>query len=296
MRTTSPARAGWWFGLLGVTSFSLTLPATRTAVTAFDPVTVTLGRALVAALLAGLLLWITRQRVPPRSQWIGLAVVAAGVVLGFPLLSAWAMRLVPASHGAVVLGLLPLATAGVSVIRAGERPSVWFWLTSVAGSTVVVGYALSTGAGRLHLADLALLGAVLAAAVGYAEGGRLARELGAWQVISWALVLAAPFLAVPMVVAVWASGPSGPLSAWIAFGYLAVVSQFLGFISWYRGLALGGVAQVSQLQLLQPFLTTVASGLIWGERITPAGIGAALVVAATVALGRKATVAGPGTS
>jgi len=285
-----------WFGLLGVASFSLTLPATHTAVSAFDPVVVTLGRALGAALLAALLLGMTRQRVPARTHWNGLAVVAAGVVVGFPLLSAWAMRQVPASHGAVVLGLLPLATAGVSVLREGERPSAGFWAASVAGSAVVVGYGLSTGAGRLQMADLALLGAVLSAAVGYAEGGRLARELGAWQVIGWALVLAAPFLVVPTALTVWRHGLEGPLPAWVAFGYLAVVSQFLGFISWYRGLALGGVARVSQLQLLQPFFTMVAAGLLWGERITPLGIGAAVLVAATVALGRKAPAAGPGAS
>lgn len=293
MRPGSSAHAGMWYGFLGVVSFSLTLPATRTAVTSFDPVAVTMGRALVAAVLAAAMLWLTRQRLPSRSQWASLVVVAAGVVLGFPLLSAWAMRQVPASHGAIVLGLLPLVTAGVATKRAGERPSGWFWLASLAGSLAVVGFAVSTGAGRPQVADVALFGAVLAAAVGYAEGGRLARDLGGWQVISWALVLAAPFLAVPMAVLVWERGFAGPPAAWAAFGYIAVVSQFLGFIAWYRGLALGGVARVSQLQLLQPFLTLIASGLIWGERITPVAIGTAAVVAATVALGRKAPVAGP---
>lgn len=283
-------RTGLWFGFLGVAAFSLTLPATRTAVTAFDPVVVTLGRALVAALLAGLLLWLTRQRAPSRSQWISLTVIAAGVVLGFPLLSAWAMRQVPASHGAIVLGLLPLATAGAGALRAGERPSSSFWLASLAGSAAVIGFALATGAGSLHIADLALLGAVLAAAIGYAEGGRLARELGSWQVISWALVLAAPFLLVPMGFAVKAHGLAGPYSAWIAFGYVTVISQLLAFFAWYKGLALGGVARVSQLQLLQPFMTMIASWLLWGEQLTAIGLVAALIVAATVAIGRRTPV------
>jgi drug/metabolite transporter (DMT)-like permease len=283
-------RAGLWYGFLGVASFSLTLPATRTAVTAFDPVLVTLGRALVAALLAAILLLATRQRAPSRSQWASLAVVATGVVLGFPLLSAWAMRQVPASHGAIVLGLLPLATAGVGAWRAGERPSLGFWLASIAGSVAVIGFALTTGAGSLGLADLALIGAVLAAAVGYAEGARLARDLGGWQVISWALILSAPFLAVPFGISVWTHGVAAPFSAWAAFGYVAIVSQFFGFFAWYKGLALGGVARVSQLQLLQPFLTMIASGLLWGEQITTLALGSALVVAATVAIGRKAPV------
>lgn len=284
-------RKGLWFGFLGVASFSLTLPATRTAVIAFDPVVVTLGRALVAALLSGLLLWLSRQRWPTRSQWASLTVVAAGVVLGFPLLSAWAMRQVPASHGAIVLGLLPLATAGAGALRAGERPSRSFWLASLAGSAAVIGFALATGAGALQAADLALLGAVLAAAIGYAEGGRLARELGSWQVISWALILAAPFLLIPMALAVGAHGISGPPSAWAAFGYVAIISQLLGFFAWYKGLALGGVARVSQLQLLQPFMTMIASWLLWGEQLTLIGLGAAVIVAGTVALGRRAPVA-----
>lgn len=284
--------AGLWYGFLGVASFSLTLPATRVAVSAFDPIAVTLARALIAAFLAVAILWITRQKAPSRAQWRSLVLVAAGVVLGFPLLSAWAMRQVPAAHGAVVLGLLPLATAGAATWRTGERPALGFWLASMAGTAVVVGFALRTGAGHLQAADLALLGAVLAAAVGYAEGGRLARDLGGWQVISWALVLAAPFLVLPMALTVQQHGLSGTFSAWLSLGYLGVVSQFLGFMPWYRGLALGGVAQVSQLQLLQPFLTILASGLLLGEQITLTAVGVALVVVATVALGRKAPVAG----
>ncbi len=279
-------RKGLWFGFLGVASFSLTLPATRLAVHDFDPLVVTLGRALIAFLLAAGALLATRQRRPTPAQWRQLAVIASGVVLGFPLLTAWAMRYVPASHGAVVLGLLPLFTAGAAALRGGERPSLRFWVASAAGSAAVVAFGLSQGAGSLHLADLALLGAVLAAAIGYAEGGRLAREMGGWQVISWALVLAAPFLAIPAWFAVQAHGLPGTPQSWLAFAYVGVVSQFLGFFAWYKGLALGGVARVSQLQLLQPFLTLLASGLFLGEAITPSSLGVAVLVFTAVLLGR----------
>lgn len=285
------AHQGFWYGLAGVASFSLTLPATRVAVGAFAPVTVGLGRALVAAVLAAAALRLARQPLPRGAQWRSLALVAAGVILGFPLLSAWAMQRVPATHGAIVLGLLPLATAGAAALRAGERPSRSFWLAAAAGSAVVLAFALGTGAGRLQAEDLALLGAVAAAALGYAEGGRLARDLGGWQVIAWALVIAAPVLALPVAVAVWRTGMSGPPQAWLAFGYVAAVSQFAGFVAWYKGLALGGVARVGQLQLLQPFLTILASGLLLDEPVTPGTFAAALLVVATVALGRRAPIA-----
>jgi drug/metabolite transporter (DMT)-like permease len=286
-------RAGLWYGLLGVFSFSLTLPATRVAVAYLDPTVVGLGRALVAAALAALLLKATRQRLPTRAELRSLAIVASGVILGFPFLSAWALRQVPAAHGAIVIGLLPLATAFAAAIRVGERPSWQFWLASLAGSAIVIGFALVSGGGGLQLADLALLAAVAAGALGYAEGGRLARTLGGWQVISWALVLAAPFISIPVGIALWQHGAAAPPSAWLAFSYVAVVSQFLGFFAWYRGLALGGVARVSQIQLLQPFLTLVASALLLHEQITLATVLVALVVMLTVALGRRAAVARP---
>ncbi|HLN63026.1 MAG TPA: DMT family transporter [Symbiobacteriaceae bacterium] len=280
-------RAGLWYGFLGVASFSLTLPATRVAVQEIDPLVVTLGRALIAALLAAVLLLATRQERPGRRLWLRLAVVAGGVVLGFPLLTAVAMRSLPASHGAIVLGLLPLFTAGAAAFRGGERPSLRFWLASLAGSSVVVGFGVSLGAGGLQWADLALLGAVLAAAVGYAEGARLAREIGGWQVISWALVLAAPVLFVPAVLLAARHGLSASAQAWAGFAYVGVVSQFLGFIPWYKGLALGGTARVSQLQLLQPFLTILASAALLGEQITLATLLAGLLVVGTVAVGKR---------
>lgn len=289
-RSIHPETIGLVYGFLGVLSFSLTLPATRVAVSQLNPSFVGLGRGVVAGVAAAFILWLTHQPLPNVKQLRGLLIVAAGVVLGFPLLSAWAMQQLPAAHGAVVLGLLPLATAIAGVVRSGDRPSRLFWLASLAGSATVVGFAVSSGAGSLQIEDLVLLAAVIAAALGYAEGGRLARELGGWQVICWALVIAAPLEAIPTV---WIAGnqplQASPL-AWFAFAYLCLVSQLVGFFAWYHGLAIGGVARVSQMQLLQPFLTIVFSALLLNETITPATVAAALLVILSVALGRKAKI------
>ncbi len=290
-KARSRENRGLWYGFVGVLAFSLTLPMTKLAVAAFDPVEVGLGRAVVAAILAGTLLLATRQSWPQRQQWVRLGVIAGGVIVGFPLLSAWAIQRVPAAHGAVIIGLIPLATALVSVWRSDERPSRRFWVASVLGSLTVVGFALRNGAGQLQVADLALLGAVGAAAVGYEEGGRLARELGGWQVISWALVLAAPVLVIPVGLALARHAMHGPASAWLGFAYVAVVSQFLGFFAWYHGLALGGVARVSQLQLMQPFLTIIAAVVLLHESITPLTLAAAIMVMVFVALGKRSMVA-----
>jgi drug/metabolite transporter (DMT)-like permease len=242
--------------------------------------------------LSVVLLWTTGQRWPARRYLPSLGIVAAGVILGFPLLSAWALRRVPATHGAIVLGLLPLATTAAAAWRASERPSRRFWVTSAIGSCAVVGYAiLSSGAGRPQIEDLALLGAVVAAALGYAEGGRLARDLGGWQVISWALVLAAPFIAIPVALVVRRHGLLGPPIAWACFGYVAIISQLLAFFAWYRGLALGGVARVGQVQLLQPFFTIAAAALLLGEHVSLLTGVALLAVVASVAIGRKAAIA-----
>jgi drug/metabolite transporter (DMT)-like permease len=293
MRTAQPLphneTAGLLYGLLGITIFGFTLPATRIAVADLSPTFVGLGRALVAAALAALLLAATRQAWPTRRQARQLGLVAAGVVVGFPLLSAWALRVVPANHGAIMLGILPLATAIAGSLRAGERPSWQFWLVALSGSLVVLWFALFSGGG-LQLADLALIGAVAAAAFGYAEGARLARELGSWQVICWALVLAAPFLALPVAWVVASEGLRASPAAWLGFSYVSVFSMFIGFFAWYRGLALGGIARVGQVQLLQPFVTLAASVALLGETITPVTLGVALVVAAIVAIGRKTAI------
>ncbi len=290
-RTLTADTLGLLLGSLGLLAFSLTLPMTRLAVGSLDPTIVGLGRSLVAAVLAAIYLRATRQPKPTRRQWGSLALVAGGVVLGFPLLSAWATVRLPAAHGAIILGVLPLLTALAGVLRAGERPSRGFWLAGLAGSAVVIGFALSQGAGGLQVADVVLLGAVAAAALGYAEGGRLAREMGGAQVICWALLLAVPFVALPVLQAVGAHGLSAPPAAWVGFAYVALISQFLGMFAWYRGMALAGVARVGQLQLLQPFLTLIWSAALLGEVITPPMLVAAGLVLIIVALGRRAGVA-----
>lgn len=284
---------GLIYGFIGIVAFGFTLPATRTAVADLDPTFVGLGRALVAAILASILLLITHQKRPTRAQVKSLLIVGAGVVVGFPLLSAWALREVPANHGAIMLGILPLATAIAGVMRAGERPSWVFWCISLLGSSIVLGFALLSGGGSIHLPDLALIGAVIMAALGYAEGGRLAREIGSWQVICWALILAAPFLIIPVAWAATAHGLHASPWAWAGFTYLSVISMFLGFFAWYRGLALGGIARVGQIQLLQPFVTLGASAFLLGEMITPQTIVIAVVVALVVALGRKTAIHRP---
>jgi drug/metabolite transporter (DMT)-like permease len=219
--------------------------------------------------------------------------VALGCVLGFPLLSSIAMRSVPASHGAVLAGLLPLATALYAALRGYERPSTGFWFVALLGTGLVVAFALRQGGGHLLPADLLMFGAVVSAAAGYAEGGRLARTLGGQEVICWALVLAA----VPAAVLLLALegdqlarlGAVGPAS-WLGFGYVTTFSMFIGFFFWYRGLALGGVARVGQVQLLQPFLTLAGAALLLGETLTLANVGFALAVIATVAVGRRMQV------
>lgn len=274
--------AGTGFGLLGVVGFSFTLPATRLAVASLDPVVVGLGRGLVAACLAAPLLLATRQPRPRVRQCCSLALVIAGVIIGFPMLSAWAMQHVPASHGAVVLGLLPIATAAASVLRTDERPTLGFWASSALGSVAVLGFALSSGGGAFHPADIALIAAVILAAVGYAEGGRLARELGGWQVICWALVLAAPLLIIPVAIALGRHGYAATASASAGFAYLSVISAFLAFFAWYHGLATGGIARVSQVQLLQPFITLAFAALALGERPAITDVAAATLVVASV--------------
>jgi drug/metabolite transporter (DMT)-like permease len=281
---------GFVFGFLGVLGFSLTLPVTRVAVAELDPTFVALGRALVAALLAAIALRLTRQSWPGRNHLAALGLVAAGVVIGFPLLSAWALTQVHASHGAVMLGVLPLATAIAGVLRAGERPSWAFWIASGIGSALVIGFALASGAGQLQIADAALIGAVAAAALGYAEGGRLARTLGGWQVICWALVLAAPILILPVGASMALHGLQASRAAWAGFAYLSVISMFLAFFAWYHGLALGGIARVGQVQLLQPFLTLGASALLLHEVVTAPMLVVAAAVAVVVLIGRKARV------
>ncbi len=277
---------GLLLGLLGVLSFSLTLPATHVAVESFDPLFVSMGRAVVAAFAAAIYLLATRQRWPTVGEWKALTMVSLGAVVGFPVFTAFAMQRVAASHGGVVLGILPLMTAAAGFLFYHERPSPRFWLFALLGSALVVAFSLLRGSGSLQIADMALLAAVLCVSLSYAVGARLAQSLGGLQVISWALVLAAPLLLWPALHYAPTSFDQ-PKSAWLSFGYVSIVSQFLGFWPWYRGLALGGIARVSQVQLLQPFFTVVAAALLLDEPVELMTVIFAVLVFLVVALGRK---------
>ena len=292
--TRHARRAGLVYGLVGVVVFGLTLPVTRLAIRSFSPEMIAFGRVALAGSLGAIALFVMRQPVPDRADWGRLARVALGVGLGFPLLATIAMKYAPASHGGIVLAVLPLGTATASVWVAGERPSRAFWLVAVAGMVAVLVYALIAGAGSeaLQWADLALGGAVVAASIAYAESGVLARRYGGWQVISWALAVAAPAMAVLLAIF---GGPvpwSAPAVDWAAFLYLAIMSQFVGFFAWNRGLAMGGIARVGQLQLLQTFVTLAASAAMLGEHIGALEIGFSLLVAALVAIGWRTRIRG----
>ncbi len=299
--TTSPAataaraglsRAGLLWGFLGVLAFSFTLPFTRIAVATLDPLFVGAGRAVVAAALAAIVLAVTRTGLPARRLWPRILVVAAGVVVGFPFLTSFALQTAPAAHGAVVIGLLPAATAAVAVLRGRERPSRLFWLASLAGAAAVIGFTVlsSGGFGGLHLSDLLLVGAVIAAAVGYAEGGLLAREISSWQVICWALVAASPVMLVLTGVSLAQHPPVAPVEGWLSFGYVCLFSMFLGFFAWYRGLGIGPIASVSQIQLVQPVLTILWAALLLGEPLTVLTVVGALAVIACAALAVRSRV------
>jgi drug/metabolite transporter (DMT)-like permease len=286
---TSSTR-GYIFGFIGVAIFSLTLPFTHVAVRELDPVFTAMGRTVAAAVCAIIILLATRQPWPSKQDINRLVIVAAGVIFGFPLFSALAMKTATASHGTVVLGLLPLATAFMSTIFAGEKPTQRFWIWSILGSALVITYALWDGGRELRGADTLLLFAVITASMGYAAGGSLSRTLGGWQVICWALVVALP-LTLPITLYM-AHGITAPVStiAWTSFAYLALMSQLIGFFAWNKGLAIGGVAKVGQVQLLQTFMTLAASALFFGDTFTLRSMIFASLVALCVWFGRKAQV------
>jgi drug/metabolite transporter (DMT)-like permease len=285
---------GMLLGLAGVMIFSLTLPMTRIVVQEWSPFLNGLGRALAAAVPAALLLAYRREAWPTWRQIKSLGVIALAVIIAFPVFSAWALQTVPVSHGAVVGGLQPLFVALYATWLAHERPSKAFWASALAGSGIVVAFALQQGGGALQAGDALMLIAVGVGALGYAEGARLAKEMGGWQVICWALVLAAPILVLPVGWLAWEQHVRHPgsasLSTWLAFGYVAFFSQFIGFFAWYAGLAKGGIARVGQVQLLQIFFTMAFSALLFGERVAPSTWFFAAAVIAIVMIGRKASV------
>ncbi|QNP73730.1 DMT family transporter [Streptomyces roseirectus] len=286
--TLPGARLGTLQAGLGVVAFSLTFPATAWGLESFGPWSLVAVRCVLAAVIAGGCLLALRVPLPAREHRAGLVVVAAGVVVGFPLLTTLALRTSSTAHAAVVVGLLPLTTALFSALRTGARPSRTFWVAAGAGAVAVAGFTVRQSGGAVSGADVYLFAALIVCAAGYTEGGRLARVMPGWQVIAWALVLCLP-LAVPAAgvalsyesVELSARGVAGLL--WVAAG-----SQFLGLVVWYRGMASIGIPKASQLQLAQPLLTLLWSVVLLSEHLTPAAPLTALGVVACIAVTQRA--------
>lgn len=265
--TQSQSRNGWISGLVGILIFSGSLPATRVAVMDFDPLFLTVARATIAGVLALMILIVSKTARPRKTDRVSLFVVAGGVVVGFPLLTALALEHISSARSIVFIGLLPLATAIFGMLRGGERPSGIFWVFSILGSALVAGFAISgSDAGSLR-GDLYMLGAIVVCGLGYAEGGKLSRHMGGWQVICWALVISLVPMAILSVVMLPDSAAAIGFRAWIGLGYVSVFSMLIGFFFWYRGLAIGGIAAVGQLQLLQPFFGLMLASLILAEPV-----------------------------
>ena len=282
----SPA-SGWGNGLLGVIIFSGSLPATRVAVGGFSALFLTSARAIIAALIGAAVLFLLRQARPERKDLVSLAIVSIGVVVGFPLLTAFALQHITSAHSIVFIGLLPLSTAIFAVLRGGERPQPLFWLFAVLGSATVAGFAMSNGGSASLTGDLPMVAAIVLCGLGYAEGAALSRRLGGWQVISWALLLALPLM-VPLAALTWPPAWNDVgAAAWIGLAYVSVFSMFVGFIFWYRGLAIGGIARVGQLQQLQPFFGLALAGLLLHEPVAWSMIAATALVVVCVVFARR---------
>ncbi|MHC8377726.1 DMT family transporter [Pseudomonas sp. MDT1-16] len=285
--TTEKTASGWLNGFIGVLIFSGSLPATRLAVLEFDPVFLTVARAAIAGVLALCMLVLFKENRPAKRQLLPLMIVAMGVVVGFPLLTALALQYVTSAHSIVFVGLLPLATAVFGVLRAGERPRPVFWFFSVLGSALVVGFAVSQGLTASATGDILMLLAILACGLGYAEGAKLSRTLGGWQVISWALVLSLPVM-IPLTGLLAPASFSGITTpAWISLAYVSIFSMLIGFVFWYRGLAQGGIAAVGQLQLLQPFFGLALAATLLHEQVSIGMLGVTVAVILCVAGARK---------
>lgn len=287
MNGDQPTLEAWGNGLLGVLIFSASLPATRVAVAGFEPMFLTAARGAIAAALGLALLLLLKPVKPEKRDIWPLFITMLGVVVGFPLLTALALQHINSARSIVFIGLLPLATAVFGVLRGGERPKPAFWLFSAIGSATVAGFALANGGQASLKGDLYMLAAIILCGLGYAEGAVLSRRLGGWQVISWALLLGAPL----MLALAFATRPATfagiPATAWAGLAYVSVFSMLVGFIFWYRGLALGGTARIGQLQLLQPFFGLLLAGWLLGETVTWGMIAAAGIVVVCVAFAKK---------
>ncbi len=285
--SSSRERLGLLLGFIGMAIFGGTLPATRLAVAEIDPIALTAVRTAIAGLCSLALLIALRRPLPPRPLWPQLALVMLCVAILFPLLMAEGMQRVDASHGGVVLGVLPIATALVAVAITHERPPPLFWIAAVAGAALVIAFALRGGGGSLSAGDLFLFASVAVAAIGYAFSGRLTAKMPGWEVISWVLVIALPF-ALPAAALTMPADPLHiSLKPWLGLVYVALFSQWIGFFAWNAGMVMGGIARVSQIQLLQPFITFVLASLFNGETITLQIVLFAAAVVATVAISAR---------
>ncbi len=290
MKGLSRETLGLIIGTIGVIIFGVTLPMTRIAVVSLDPWFVTMGRAALAGLVALCVLVVLKRSVPTRSELMRLGIAAVFVIVGFPGFTGFAMRLVPASHGGVVLGILPLVVALFGAIAARERPSFGFWLSALVGAALVIGFSLRDGEGGFGLGDILLLGAVLSAASGYTVLARLTKSRPGWEVISWTVVISLP-VTLPFAVL---TAPSDlfavPLPHWGAFLYLGLMSQYVGFFFWNTGLAMGGQARVSQTQLLQTFVTLAFAAWVNGEQVDLLTWIFAVAVVGVVLIGRRTRI------
>ena len=290
MKGLSCETLGLIIGTIGVIIFGVTLPMTRIAVVSLDPWFVTMGRAALAGLVALCVLVVLKRSVPTRSELMRLGVAAVFVIVGFPGFTGFAMRLVPASHGGVVLGILPLVVALFGAIAARERPSFGFWLSALAGAALVIGFSLRDGEGGFGLGDILLLGAVLSAASGYTVLAGLTKSRPGWEVISWTVVISLP-VTLPFA---FLTAPSDlfavPLPHWGAFLYLGLMSQYVGFFFWNTGLAMGGQARVSQTQLLQTFVTLAFAAWVNGEQVDLLTWIFAVAVVGVVLIGRRTRI------
>ncbi|ESY49325.1 DMT family transporter [Mesorhizobium sp. RSR380A] len=274
--------SGWLNGFVGVLIFSGSLPATRVAVADFDPIFLTSARAAIAGLLGLAMLMLFRQKRPERSDFLSLVIVALGVVVGFPLLTALALKHVTSAHSIIFVGLLPLATAIFGVLRGGERPRPAFWLFSCIGSALVGGFAFSQGVTASPIGDGLMLAAIIVCGLGYAEGAALSRRLGGWQVICWALAISLPIMLVLTFATLPSSFAGVGSGAWAGLAYVSLFSMLIGFVFWYRGLAQGGIAAVGQLQLLQPFFGLALAATLLHEQVSPLMVVVTLGVVACV--------------
>lgn len=274
-------------GFVGILIFSLTLPVSKIALLSFDPYFIAFGRASLAGIVAVGYLLIKKEPLLPKVYLGKFIVIALGVIFGFPIFTTVAMTHGSSSHGAVILGMMPLATTVIGVIRFGERPSLGFWLVSLLGAALVVIYALLKSSGSFTYFDLLLVLGGICACIGYVEGGELSKQMNPRAVISWALVISLPF---NLLMTNWTFIPEYwglSFSPWLVFAYLGLFSMYLGFFFWYEGLAIGGIARVSQVQLMQPFCTLFAANILLGEPLTLLNLIFAILVVSTVMLGKK---------